>query len=103
MNAADVKFCNEKIRPAADALVQLYNSASNALAEWNARGGTGAIPNDGTVVDDNAPSDGRNQITGAMVSNIINRLAEFVADQEASGNAKLNTEYAVAVNTVPKF
>ena len=103
MNAADIKFINEKIRPAADVLVQLALGADDIVLLWNARGGNSVIPNDGTIVADGAPADGRQQITGAMVNNIINRLSEFSSDQHANTNAKLNTELAVAVNTVPRF
>lgn len=103
MNAADVKFINENIRPAADLLVQLEATATAILNAWNARGGVSAIPNDATVVADGAPGDGRNQITGAMVSNIIARLNEYKTDQDASSNAKLNTEFAVAVRVTPRF
>ncbi len=103
MTAADIKFCNDKIRPAADALVQLTFSADEIILLWNNRGGTAAIPNDGTVIPDGSPADGRPAMTGAQVSNIIARLSEYKADQEANGNAKLNTEMAVAVNTVPRF
>lgn len=103
MDASSVKFCNEKIRPAADALVQLYYASNEILDLWNAMGGVAAIPNDGTPIVDGAPNDGRRQITGAMVNSIIARLFEYKNDQSASGNAKLNTEIAVAVNTVPRF
>lgn len=103
MTAADIKFCNEKIRPAADALVQLALGAQAILLLWNQRGGVAAIPNDSTVIADGSPADGRNALTGAMVSNIIARLNEFSTDQTANSNAKLNTEIAVAVNTVPRF
>ncbi len=103
MTPADITFCNQKIRPAADALVQLALSAQAIILLWNARGGTAAIPNDGTVIVDGSPADGRPPITGAMVSNIIARLSEFSTDQTANSNAKLDTEIAVAVNTVPRF
>lgn len=103
MDASSIKFCNEKIRPSADALVQLFYASSEILDLWNAMGGVLAIPNDGTVIVDGSPGDGRRAITGAMVNNIIARLFEYHNDQSASGNAKLNTEIAVAVNTVPRF
>ena len=99
MTNADVQFSNQYVRPLAEAMARHYFFAKNVIALWNARGGSAAIPNDGTVVPDGAPGDGRPGITGANVNNIINRALETVADYEAASNAKLNTILQVAVNT----
>lgn len=107
MTNADVVFCDTKIRPAADKLAQAYNLAKTVVAEWNARGGTTAIPNTSAIVPDSASStplsgtgnDGRPVITGAQVSLLITRLTEKITDYEATTNAKLNTILQVAVNT----
>jgi hypothetical protein len=102
-NVQAIKFCDEDIRPAADALSQLYYRAKDLLARWSANGQNivALVPNDATVVNDTATTgpDGRPPITGAHINNIIARLDEFVTDYEASGSAKLNTVTAVAVNT----
>jgi hypothetical protein len=104
-NPQAIKFANEDIRPAADALSQLYYRAKDILARWSANGQNVTAlfaPFDGTLVMDKAsvaPTDGRPPITTAQVNNIISRLNEFVVDYEAGGNAKLNTVTAVAVNT----
>jgi hypothetical protein len=99
LTASDIKFVNEKIRPAADRLAQSYSFAKTVTAEWTARGGTTAIPNDATVVADGAATDGRPVIINSDVSSIINRLSEFITDYEAASSAKLNTVLKVAVNT----
>lgn len=109
-----VKFCNEKIRVAADMLAQLDNFAGAVLAEWTAMGGSAAIPNAvGNVVQDGASpngvdavgGDGRPVIDGAKVNGIINRLTELRSAVAATGLALgavgvRNTVLQVAVNTV---
>lgn len=94
-----VRFCNEKVRPAADGLAQVYNDAKRVLAEWNAAGGVALVPNTADVVADRADVDGRPVITGEKVNNVMNRIGELISDYEAGGNAKLNTILQVAVNT----
>ena len=98
-NASAVKFSNEKVRVAADRLARAYNFAVQVVDEWNALGGATFIPNDSQSVVDGSASDGRPQITGAMVNNIINRLSELKTDYQATSSAKLNTILQVAVNT----
>lgn len=105
-NPADIRFCNEKIRPAADRLVQAFSFAERVLNEWNARDGVSRIPNDAgeTVQDsaygtDGADGDGRPIIDGAQVNNVMNRISELVNDYKANSSAKLNTILQVAVNT----
>jgi len=94
-----VRFCNEKIRSAADNLAQAYNHANRVVNEWTSFGGVALIPNDaGEDVIDGSATDGRPPITGADVNNIINRLSERLTDYEAGGNAKLNTILRVAPN-----
>jgi len=44
MTVQAVKFSNEKIRPAADMLAQLYNFANTVVDEWKTLGGTKFIP-----------------------------------------------------------
>ena len=93
-----VRFSNEKIRPAADTLAQAYYLAKTITNEWNAVSMATLIPNTSDAIIDGSAEDGRNEITGIMATNIINRLNEFVADYELWTNAKLNTVLQVAVN-----
>jgi hypothetical protein len=112
-NPVAIKFCNEKIRVAADLLAQVDNFALSVTNEWTALGGAVLIPNTADVVQDSASpngtnttgGDGRPGITGAMVNNIINRLNELrsaVASQGLAMGASgvRNTVLQVAVNTV---
>lgn len=98
-NAEAVRFCNERVRIAADKLAQAYYYAKLVQNEWFANNMSSLIPNnaDDTVIDGSA-TDGRHVITGADVTNVITRCQGLVSDYEASSNAKLNTILNVAVN-----
>lgn len=105
-NPQAIAFSNNYARRAADRLAQAYFFAKAVVAEWNATGMSALITNTTDVVRDSASptddlgtgGDGRLVVTGAKVTNVITRLQEFIADYEASANAKLNTVLAVAVN-----
>lgn len=98
-NAEAVKFCNEKVRVAADKLAQLYYTAKAVSQEWTANDlGSVIAYNNGDLVVDGSAQDGRHPISGIDVNNLITRLTEIVADMEAGGGAKLNTVLAVATN-----
>jgi hypothetical protein len=96
---AAVRYCNERVRPAADRLAQAYNYAKSVTDEWVANDLGTDIPNNAadTVVD-GAETDGRHVISGEDVHDLINRLNELITDYEANTNAKLNTILQVAVN-----
>jgi hypothetical protein len=97
-NPQAVLFCNQRVRPASDKLAQAYYDATAVLNEWTSFGGTTLIPNTADPVIDGSAQDGRSPITGADVSNLVNRLSELTTDYNASGAAKLNTVLKVAVN-----
>lgn len=96
-----VKFCNEKIRPAADRYAQLYWTAKILLVEWNAAGLGTLIPNTADVVVDGSVSDGRSPITGAMVNGFKSNLQLLVNDLEANAGIKLNGLTQIAVHETP--
>lgn len=100
-NPEAVKFCNEKIRPAADKYAQLYWRAKILIAEWNAAGIGTLIPNTTEAIDDGALLDGRTPITGAMVNGLKNNLQAVITDLEASAGVKLNGLTMIAVNETP--
>jgi high-affinity K+ transport system ATPase subunit B len=97
-NAEAVKFCNEKVRVAADKLAQAYYFAKQVQDEWYANNMGAIIPVDGGEVIDGAATDGRHVITGNDATNVIIRCGDLVTDMEANNSAKLNTVLAVAVN-----
>jgi hypothetical protein len=94
-----VRFCNERVRPAADRFAQLYWWAKAVAAEWEAQGIAAKIPNDASVILDGAATDGRPIITGADVNTMAARVAEFIALLEATGSAKLSQILKVSVNS----
>ena len=98
-NVEAVRFCNEKVRVAADKLAQAYYFAAAVQQEWFANNLSALITNsaEDNVVDGSA-SDGRHPITGADATNIITRCSELITDMEANSNAKLNTVLNVSVN-----
>ena len=98
-NPEAVRFCNEKVRVAADRLAQAYYFAKHVQQEWFANSMSSLIPNSGDddVIDGSA-TDGRHPITGADATNIITRCGEIVTDMEANSSAKLNTILNVSVN-----
>lgn len=99
-NPEAVKFCNERVRTAANKLAQLYYSAKSVSQEWTANDlGTIIAYDNADLVIDGSATDGRHPISGIEVNNLITRLTELVADMEASSNAKLNTVLAVATQT----
>lgn len=99
-DAEAIKFCNERVRPAADGFAQRYYLAKQIVQEWNARNLAAKIPNTGDVIVDGsgATGDGRPGITALQATAIITRAQDIVADYEATSSAKLNTVLAVAVN-----
>lgn len=97
-NAEAVRFCNERIRIAANKLNDAYRFAKAVEAEYYANNmGTLFVADEGPVVDGSA-SDGRHPIGANEVLLMITRLTEIVTDYEANTNLKLNTILAVATN-----
>lgn len=97
-NVQVVRFCNETIRPLADAYASLYYAAKRAGAEWTAQGMDALIPNTTDVIVDGSESDGRTQITGANVRGLVTHINGLVTDLEATSNAKLNILLRISVN-----
>ncbi len=93
-----VRFCNKRVRQAADRFGQLYNWCRAVRDEWTAQDIASMIPNTSEAIDDNADVDGRPVITGADVHAIKDRVVELIALLEAGGNVKLNEVLRVAVN-----
>jgi len=95
-NPESVRYSNEQLRVAANKLNAAYEFSKSALAEWVANPDMFANTED-TIID-GAETDGRHIVTGIMANNMYNRMAELVADYEASSSAKLNTILQYATN-----
>ena len=104
---AAVRFSNERVRVAADILCRGVNAAKAILAEWDAKGMASKFPADETaVVEDGAPNDGREVITGADVNRIMEALNTLVSALEGvASNGKTHYQNAlkVAVNPAPRM
>jgi predicted ATPase len=96
-----LRFSNTRIRVAADRIAQLYNFIVATANEFTALGMSGVFPNDSSQVLDGAATDGRPQITGADVNNIISIASSLRTTLEATSNQKLNQVLRVGVNTTP--
>lgn len=97
-NPQAVRFCNERVRQAADRFGQLYNWCRAVRDEWTAQDIASLIPNTTDLVVDGSATDGRPPITGADVHTIKDRVLELITLLEADSNAKLNEILRVAVN-----
>jgi hypothetical protein len=61
---------------------------------------TGLIPNDSEVINDGSATDGRQQITGVMANNIINRALDVKNLMEGSVTVSANDGSKAALTTV---
>lgn len=100
------KFSDEKVRPAADALAKLYNLATLVTDEWTARPAVQPT-NDSTPIDDGSgdTGDGRPQLTGEKVHDVINLLLEYISMMDGNSLPATAGRHEVAldlaVNTKP--
>jgi hypothetical protein len=93
-----IRICNEKLRPLADRMGQLYNFSKSLQAEAQAEGWTALFPADGQAISDGADVDGRAQITNTDISTLITLAGSFITFMEQSANANRNLVLKVAVN-----
>lgn len=106
-NSEAVTFSDEKLRPVADLLAQLYNLGKSVEDEWIARNMNALIPNDALEVlhdsaygTDGTDGDGRPVVTGQDLTRVITQhIRDFVDNLEANNDQKLKMILAVAVNT----
>jgi hypothetical protein len=103
-NQQAINFCNQKLRPAIDAVVTAYMSMFTLSQEWAASGVAAVIPNDGNLVQDGATpasgqnADGRAPITDAAVNAVISTCNALIADFQANNNAILEVFAPYQVN-----
>lgn len=103
-----IRYCNTRIRPLADFLAKAYILSLEVIQEGGAMGvinvatpASAVIPNDATPITDGAVTDGRPQIQGADVYNVVALAQVFLNAMTATSNQKLNQILRVAVNTNP--
>jgi hypothetical protein len=82
---AAITYVRDDVKTYAAAALELYYNGKRLVNEWYGR-------NVGGIITTNFPCPvGDQALTGNEVSLVISRASEYVADLEASGNAKLNT------------
>lgn len=101
-NAQAIAFCNQKVRPTADAMMTAYLTMKTLVAEWSAQNIDGIIPNDANLVQDGATvasgtPDGRPPITDGQAVILKSNAATIIALFEANTNLILNQTAQVMV------
>lgn len=94
-------FVNDVARPMADALEAFYWRAKGIRTEYVQGGIAGLFTQDASPIRDAAnpltgTPNGKKQLTGYAVGALMDDLAAFVTDMEASGGAKLGRTESVA-------
>jgi hypothetical protein len=97
-NPQAIRIANEKLRPAADRMGQLYNFAKSLQAEYVAEGWPSLFPNDAELIVDGSASDGRTPITNADILAFMGHVNTFIVSMEASTMAMRNNVLKIAVN-----
>lgn len=94
-------IANEKIRPLADRLGQLYNFCKALQGEAAAEGWTAMFPATADIIIDGAREDGRTEITSGDIANIMTMATDVITWFEAAAptaNFRRNLALKVAVN-----
>lgn len=92
---------NQKLRPAADRVVQFYNLCKQLSTLAVAQGWVAQFPNTTDNVIDGAATDGRTIVTNQDCLNVITFATTFTTFLEANSNLHLNHMLKMAVNVNP--
>lgn len=101
-NPQAVAVANEKLRPLADRLGQLYYYMKIAQNEYNAENWLSLFPNDADTIADGSATDGRTIITNTDVRNFMTHVGTLITSFEASTNAMLNNVIKIAPHPEPR-
>ena len=97
-----LRFCNGRIRVLADTLARAYNLSKAIINEGTAQGlitgATPTIPNTSEQISDGAVIDGRPQIVGSDIYNVVTAAQTLISYMEATSNSNLNKVLKVSVN-----
>ncbi len=97
-NPQVVKFANEVIRPMADWYHSLVDSSDEMISKFNNEGIAALVPNDGDVIVDGSPADGRGPLTNQQLLIFIDICTVFRNAAHANSNLIYNQVDAVSVN-----
>ena len=99
-----VKFCNERLRVAADAAIQAYRTLKQLKAEWEANNLGALIPPTDDLIADGSQIDGRPRLSGSLATIACGAIAQRIIDSFESLNGDaLAILLKIAVNTAPRF
>lgn len=99
-NPQAIRVVNEKVRPSADKIIQIYFFMKVMQAEYASQGWSALFPvgDPSGEVKDGAATDGRTIVTNGEVNDAITALGAFITFMEQNTNQQLNRFLAVAVN-----
>lgn len=97
------KFCNERVRPMADACQTCFRTMQHFNHDAAALGILASIPNDGTVILDGSETDGRTPLTGQQIHALITGVGRIVSTIETEEPVTALLVARAAVNGHPKF
>lgn len=100
-NVQAIAFSDAYLRLRANEICQFYFECKQTLNVYSAQSMSSPITNTSDPIIDGSATDGRPIVTGAQARSLIDILTAFVADMEASTNAKLNSCLQVASNPQP--
>ena len=103
-NPEAVRFCNEKARVFADALLQAINTADTFLREWNANTGLAvALPNTAEDVGDGSALDGRHGLTGVKINALITAANDIMTWANTGSPTRRDRLNTIAVNAQSRY
>jgi hypothetical protein len=102
VNPQAILVANEKIRPLADLVGQLYFRFKAAQAEHQAEDWLSLFPNDTELVEDGSATDGRTRVTNADLRTFMTHVGTLLTSMEASANAMRNNFLKIAVHPEPR-
>lgn len=100
-DSQSILFVNNKARPLADKIIQMYWFAKSVLQQYNSTALLTSITNDASVIIDGAASDGRTIITGGDVVILLSLAQGIINTLEANTNLQLNQISKPSVNKLP--
>jgi hypothetical protein len=107
-NPQAILIANEKLRPLADRLGQVYNYCKMAQDEYAAEGWLALFPNDAELIEDGSATDGRTRLTNQDVRNFMTYVGRLINIFEGgqvaadAGGPMKNNVLKVAVHPEPR-
>lgn len=104
-NPQVINFANSRIRQMADRMFSLHLESVAVLAEYNA-GNIGTLISDvgaGEIISDGSATDGRTQITGGDIFNIMTAIQAYIAFINNGAVATLDRTSVITKPHVNRF